>query len=74
MSVHQLIGAYGRLRRELSQALASQPWASCRAGHIQRPSGELGRLEEAMQGDGVPDELFAALLTGAPDLEHVADR
>lgn len=44
MSIEQVIAAYLRLRRELILAFASEPWKSCRAGHIQRLSGELGAL------------------------------
>lgn len=70
MSIEQLIAAYLRLRRELILAFASEPWKSCRAGHIQRLSGELGRLEDDLQRHGVADKRFVALIAGSVDLEH----
>ena len=69
MSTEQLTAAYLRLREELILAFATEPWRSCRPGHIRRLSADLGRLEDELQRHGVPDAVFVALVGQRADLE-----
>ena len=72
MSVEQLVANYLRLKQELTVAFLSEPWKSCRSGHIQRLSVELGSIEDQLQARGIRDDVFVALISGTAQLVDIS--
>ena len=66
MTIPELVSAYLRLRGELAGAYSSPDYESCRLGHIDRLSRELGEVELALEEAGIDDALFECLLSGRP--------
>lgn len=64
MTKPQLVTTYLALRGELAAAFATEPWKSCRLGHIERVSRELATMENALEAEGIDDEFFGALVSG----------
>ena len=64
MTTPQLVCTYLQLRGELASAYASEPWKSCRLGHIERVSRELATVEHTLEAAGLDDDLYVALVSG----------
>ena len=64
MPTQHLVRKYLRLRVELALAFAVEEWKSCRLGHIERVSRELAAVENALEAQGIDDNLYVALVAG----------
>ena len=67
VNTQKFVYEYIQKRRELTDACAQPKWKACRAGHIQRISRELAKIEDALEATDIDPVIFSSMILGCLD-------